>query len=825
MDEIYRVEVVADYVDRTEPGMSRTRAKVTAFERGLARTERRLRSWGRSMSTVGRNMTRWFTIPILGAAAASVKFYMDFQKSMTDIRALVGASSRQMRMYEAEVLRMSRTLPQGPQALADALYFVTSSGFKGAEALSVLKASAKAAAAGLGDTQTVADAVTSAVNAYGVENLKAARATDILLATVREGKAEPTELAGSIGRVIAPAEAMGVSFDQVGAAIAALSLTGLDAAEAVTGFRGILMTLMKPTAAGAKALRNMGTSIEAVQMSIRRQGFMPTMVKLRNEFGYTAEEAKKLAKEPLGNLKIALGENYEALGKVFGNVRAMNAFLALTGRNVEKNSKLFKDLKNAVGDTGRAFREAKKDPMFQFQKAMANLKTTLIEVAPTIMPVVERLLRMVEGWARAIGKMDVDKLERWVKALGMLAIAGPILRLLGGGAKLGAGLIGGGMKFSRWLKYGSAAAGAGGAAGGGSAAAGAASSLATGAGAATLGTATGLALPLGLIGAAIWDGFEEKRRAGIRQGAVESGPGTRRFTRARSALGIGREDLAALNTDIASFKEQTAGRNMTLDEERALNGLLAARRSIWRELRELERDATREQVGRLQTQLGMLESVGGKLTENQESRLQDLVVEEDYAGAVNLVKRALKRANDEYVKQNRNTWKAVDGFQAWTDSTFAQQSATERLMSQLQRMGTVGTDSLLALIDAYGSAERAARQLVDANNAVNWGWEGAGGGGGNGGGGKGKGGKKHDYPHTMRVRGPGVASFPIGPITETISFGGKEGAGGGGRASVVFGKESIVIRPNTLDDDAIDEVVGKMTQKVGAALGNLLEDE
>ena len=105
----------------------------------------------------------------------------------------------------------------------------TSAGFEGKEALDVLEASAKAAAAGLGETKQVADAVTSAVNAYGIENLSAARSTDILVATVREGKAEADSIAGALGQVLPAASELGVEFAELGGTIAALTRIGLGA--------------------------------------------------------------------------------------------------------------------------------------------------------------------------------------------------------------------------------------------------------------------------------------------------------------------------------------------------------------------------------------------------------------------------------------------------------------------------------------------------------------------------------------------------------------------------------------------------------------------
>ena len=113
--------------------------------------------------------------------------------------------------------------------------------------METLEASARAAAIGLGDVTDIADLATSTLNAYGEENISAVGATDVLTAAVREGKLEASELAGSMGRVLPIASAMGVQFHEVGAAFAALSRTGTNAAEAATQVRGILSSLLRPT--------------------------------------------------------------------------------------------------------------------------------------------------------------------------------------------------------------------------------------------------------------------------------------------------------------------------------------------------------------------------------------------------------------------------------------------------------------------------------------------------------------------------------------------------------------------------------------------------
>ena len=145
-----------------------------------------------------------------------------------------------------------------------ALFTVTSAGLRGAEAMEVLEMAAKGSAIGMGDTKEIARAVTAVMQAYGPETMSAAKAMDVLTATVREGNLEASELAPVLGRVVGLAAQMGVGFDQVGASIATFTRLGVDSAEAVTGLRGFLSGIIKPTNEGAEALASMGIDRKSV---------------------------------------------------------------------------------------------------------------------------------------------------------------------------------------------------------------------------------------------------------------------------------------------------------------------------------------------------------------------------------------------------------------------------------------------------------------------------------------------------------------------------------------------------------------------------------
>ena len=386
---------------------ARTNASVTRMNARLATT-------GAMMQKFGRKMSMAVTVPLLLAGGAAFKMYKDFESSMSKIVGLVGVAQHQVDEWGRAIIKMGPALGKAPTELADALFFITSAGIRGAEAMDVLEMSAKASASGLGETKVVADLVTSAMNAYGKETLNASMATDVLTATVREGKAQADLLAGSMGMVLPIASNMGVQFHEVGAAVAAMTRTGTGAQTASMQLRQILASLIKPSQQAEKAMWAMGTSSSALRKTIREDGLLTALMKIRE-------------------LTNKYGE--DTMAKVFPNIRALSGVLDIMGENLADNEEIFRSLSDAAGSTNTAFGAASRTVEFKLNQALTSLKTTLTVLGGTI---AELLIPVFERWAERFQKLTMwfDNLSYAQKRLvvrlaGLLAAIGPIAIVLG----------------------------------------------------------------------------------------------------------------------------------------------------------------------------------------------------------------------------------------------------------------------------------------------------------------------------------------------------------------------------------------------------------
>ena len=379
----------------------------------LSSASSKLSAFGSKMQNVGKSMTVGLTLPLVAVGVAAGKMAFDFDKSMTSITALVGVGAEEVAKMGDTAKKMAVDTGKSAGEAAEALFFITSAGLRGSDAMEVLEASLKGAAIGLGETKIIADLSTSALNAYGAENLSASDATDILTAAVREGKLEASALAGSLGGVVPIASNMGISFDQLGAAMAAMSRTGTDAAVGATQLNAILASLKKPTAEAEIALTKMGMSTASVQDSLRNDGLLDTLVMLQDGLTKTGQDTTA----------------------IFPNIRALKGVLDLTGAGLETNREIFDALTNSMGATNEAFKKTAKSASFKMTKALNQMKSSLIEVGTVILvalvPAVQKIGSFLTKMSDKFKALSPTMQKLIVGFAGVLAIAGPLIIVFG----------------------------------------------------------------------------------------------------------------------------------------------------------------------------------------------------------------------------------------------------------------------------------------------------------------------------------------------------------------------------------------------------------
>jgi TP901 family phage tail tape measure protein len=318
-------------------------------------------------------------VTVAAALAYSVKAAADFETQMRNVNSISGLSEQSLHALGAQVLDLSRHLPQSATDLAKGLYDIASSGFQGADGVTVLSNAAKAASAGLSDTATSAKAITAVLNSYGLGADKAQSVSDSLFQTVNLGVVSFSELANTIGDVIGFAAQAGVSIDQVGAAIASMTLAGLNGAEATTSLNRLIQGLIKPNAALGLVYKQLGIHIteDLKNPSIGLHGV-------------------------LEQLRVATGGSIESTLALFNDIRASKGFLAATANEGANYTRVLAGMAAAhtgAGATAVALHEQMKALGAQWTIFRNQTNAAAIELGTRLIPAVTATLDAVRSLA------------------------------------------------------------------------------------------------------------------------------------------------------------------------------------------------------------------------------------------------------------------------------------------------------------------------------------------------------------------------------------------------------------------------------------------
>lgn len=309
---------------------------------------------------------------VAGAVTNAVTSAAAFETAMRNVNSIAKLNESGLAQISQQVIDLTKQVPQSAETLAKALYDIQSSGFDAAHGgLDILKASAMGASAGLSTTDVAARALTAVINAYGKSAGDASSIMDVMFKTVDRGVITFEELATNIGDVVGTANVAGVSFEQLGAAMATMTKGGISAAESATALNQLMLSFISPSDEAAKAAARLGIDMSASALAAKGLGGVMEEIRLKT------------------------GGSAEAMAELFPNVRALKGALALTRGEGKMFAEDMAAMGQATGATAKALAEQSKATAFQWQLLQNNLQAGALELGGHLLPVMNQFIQFV----------------------------------------------------------------------------------------------------------------------------------------------------------------------------------------------------------------------------------------------------------------------------------------------------------------------------------------------------------------------------------------------------------------------------------------------
>lgn len=268
---------------------------------------------------------------ITGLGAAAIKVGASFEKSMSNVAAISGATGDELKNLTDKAKEMGAKTKFSASESADAFSYMAMAGWKTTDMLNGIEGIMNLAAASGEDLATTSDIVTDALTAFKLTAADSGHFADVL-ATASSNANTNVSLMGETFKYVAPvAGALGFSAEDCAVAIGLMANSGIKASQAGTSLRSIITRMAKPTTEVQSAMDALGLSLTKSDGSMK--SLNEIMLDMREGFANLTQDQQAQMAASLGGQE------------------AMSGLLAIVNASDDDFNKLTESIANCDGAT------------------------------------------------------------------------------------------------------------------------------------------------------------------------------------------------------------------------------------------------------------------------------------------------------------------------------------------------------------------------------------------------------------------------------------------------------------------------------------------
>lgn len=343
---------------------------------------------GDTAEKAGKAIALGLGAAVVGGLAGAVKAAANFEKTISSVGAVSGASADQLKLLGDAALRIGKDTQYGATEAAGAMEILAANGISVTDILGgAADAATTLAAAGGTSLAQAADTVSTAMAVWGAETTDLTDYVNRLAGAANVSRFGVEDMSQAIAQGGGVAAATGVDFKDFAASIAATATSFSSGSDAGTSFKAFLQRLAAPSKDAAQAMRELGINAFDSTGAMRPMG-----------------DIVQQLHDSLGRLSEA--QRAEAAATIFGS-DAMRTAMGLAGLTREE----FEKLSQTMGDTSAT--DVAKQRMDNLAGAMEQLKGSLetiaIEVGMKLIPVLTDLAKWAgENLPKAFALLETE---------------------------------------------------------------------------------------------------------------------------------------------------------------------------------------------------------------------------------------------------------------------------------------------------------------------------------------------------------------------------------------------------------------------------------
>ena len=366
---------------------------------------------GKGMQSVGKDLSVKLTAPIAGIGAAAIKIGMDFEESMSKVKAMSGATNEEMALLEKAARDAGATTSKSAKDAADALGFMALAGWDSTTSMEALMPVLRLSEAGNIDLARASSLVTDSMSAMGLTTKDLPGYLDIVAQTARSSNTDIDQMAEAYLKVGGTLRGLGIPLEESALALGMLANSGIKGSEAGTALNAVMVNLTAPTGRAKQALEEL--SFSAFDSEGNFKGLENVLFDLKDKLSGMTEEQRNTYLAMIGGKE---------------HVKDLNALLNGLDDSYDDLTQSIKESDGALEDVAKTMQDNNKGSLTELKSAIEELGLKIYDV---LKPSIGSIIEAIQGFIDKLNSLSPAQQETIVKIGLLVAAIGPALLIFG----------------------------------------------------------------------------------------------------------------------------------------------------------------------------------------------------------------------------------------------------------------------------------------------------------------------------------------------------------------------------------------------------------
>lgn len=376
----------------------------------ISATGTKFQEVGGKIESVGKSLLP-MSAAVTGIGVAGLKVATDFEKAMSGVQAITGATGAEFEKLRETAIDLGATTAFSSGEVAEAMTEMAKAGWSTTQIIDGMAGVLDATAASGESLATVSTIAADAITGFGLSAKDSARVADLMTQAANSGTIGVSDLGESYKYVAPLAQSMGLSIEDVTTALSAMSMAGIKGSQAGTSLRTVLANMAKPSDTVATAMGDLGIEIANADGSFKSLDEIMTI--MRSSFSGLTDDQKAYYATALA-------------GK-----EGMSGLISLLNLTQEEYDALSSSMNNCTGVAGETAAVMQDNLQSKVEQLGGALESLAIKLSEYVIPFLTGLVEKITAAVDAFTNMNPIVQKAVLVIGGILAVAGPILIIIG----------------------------------------------------------------------------------------------------------------------------------------------------------------------------------------------------------------------------------------------------------------------------------------------------------------------------------------------------------------------------------------------------------